>query len=539
MPIVVKFDPFVTAPQSRILPDATINSDGIMTAAMVRQLNSLGNGLGYNVKVFGAVADATYDPVTQKWSGTDNTAAFQATMDACKAAGGSTIYVPGKFLVKGPLTYTTGGNDDQFVTMTGLGTDSTIVIDSVGQNFLNVSNLGLFALTDIVVFGADQVRAADCNIAINAANIGTLYIDRAMFIGLGATDQIVYTDNCGHYIDNTEWLGCCVLNVNARNGCVSAFHQNGGYVNNCRYVDFGNLMGIDFSKTPNGMPKWIAVNDSSGTVGASGGNAFIIEGSYFDEGGSVAIGTGAQQFIGGEHVNSVRIVGCSFYIGIQAGININNTYNAVIEECSFNCKGLADKVTIAVGSTFGPTFIRNIHVEPGGPGGTSVLALGVESYPSGTQAIEMLNVEYDSIYPIIGAAGPPVMNITNDGVRARLRVAANPVVANTLAKMGAADNTVDTLGVGDNARLCTGVILDAGAANDVVRVVEEEGQQVIVLSDGAGAINTGDILTSSTVIAGRVAVTTTPGDHTVGNTAIAAAAVADTPTGVLWARSIY
>lgn len=38
MPVTVKFDPNVTSPQSAIIPDATVNSDGVMTKAQVRSL---------------------------------------------------------------------------------------------------------------------------------------------------------------------------------------------------------------------------------------------------------------------------------------------------------------------------------------------------------------------------------------------------------------------------------------------------------------------------------------------------------------------
>lgn len=537
MPVQIKFDPHVTMPQVAIIQDATINSDGVMTAAMVRKLAAFSGSLPgvYNIMDYGAKADGVF--AANKWTGTNNLAAVQAAYDACKAGGGGTVVIPqGAFYTQGALTYTSTGLDDQIVTIAGVGSSSILIVDALTLNFMTIANLGLMRLANFVLVGADQTRADDCDAVLVVSTVHNLCFDNMLFIGLGGTDYIVRCDTTGLYFNNTQWEGCCVANVNVSNGCVSAVRNVGAMISDCTFVDFGNLAGVFYSKTPNGMPKWIGVLQST-SVGANGGATFVIEGCLFDEGGSFGVACSSDD--GLSTITSLRVVGCTFYIGIIVGLYINSTYNAVVDQCSFNCKGEADKNMIIVEDTVGMTFISNIHRETGGPGGSGRFAFGADAGLRPTAPIELTNVEYDSIHNVFSVHGIPVINISQDGVRARMRIAQNTVEANTLAKVGATDGFVDQLGAADNARLATGVILDAGAANDVVRVVEEEGQEVVVLSDGALVLANGDILTSSGASAGRVTSTTTPGQHTTGNTVVGGANVADTPVQMLWARSLY
>lgn len=129
--------------------------------------------------------------------------------------------------------------------------------------------------------------------------------------------------------------------------------------------------------------------------------------------------------------------------------------------------------------------------------------------------------------------------VTSSGVRARIRQAQGTVAANTLGKSGSSDGKVDQLGTGDDARLVTGVILDAGSADDFVRVAELDGQEVQIKSDGAGALAPGDILTASGASAGRVKKTTTGGASTVGLSVATVSASANALVNTIFHRSQY
>jgi len=47
MPVTVKFDPASQTPQARVIGDVTLFSDGVMTSAMLAELNALVVGAGF------------------------------------------------------------------------------------------------------------------------------------------------------------------------------------------------------------------------------------------------------------------------------------------------------------------------------------------------------------------------------------------------------------------------------------------------------------------------------------------------------------
>ena len=138
-----------------------------------------------------------------------------------------------------------------------------------------------------------------------------------------------------------------------------------------------------------------------------------------------------------------------------------------------------------------------------------------------------------------GPTGAPAF-ITTAGVTARVRASAGDLVANTLSKFGSTDGQIDQLGTADNARLSIGVVLDAcTGANQYVRNMEQDGQQVHVKTDGATTLAPGDIFTASGASAGRIKKTTTGGDNTVGNSLATVAATPDLLVNMIWRKSQY
>lgn len=150
---------------------------------------------------------------------------------------------------------------------------------------------------------------------------------------------------------------------------------------------------------------------------------------------------------------------------------------------------------------------------------------------AGVQHIEVVDCGLDSTTGApcgvkLANATSTAAFVTTKGLRARVRQAVGTVVANTIAKISTTTGKFAQFTTGDAAtpNIIAGAFLDAGAADDFVRVVEELGQQVQLKSDGAGALNPGDRLQPSTAQNGRVALLAAGAD--IGG--VAGAAVAAT-----------
>lgn len=184
--------------------------------------------------------------------------------------------------------------------------------------------------------------------------------------------------------------------------------------------------------------------------------------------------------------------------------------------------------------------IVDVDVPPGGTAGKIVY----NSANSGTPVLEAVDVALSAISGspcgiVLPDATTVSAFVVSAGIKSRVRRAQNTIVANTHIKPGATDGRVDQLGTGDDARLVTGVALDAASADDFIRVVEQPGQQVTMKSDGAGILAPTDTLTSSGASAGRVKKTTTVGASTVGLSVSTAAASSDALVQVIFQRGQY
>lgn len=505
----------------------------IIASGLLGGGGSSGTGLGwFDVRTYGAVGDAVVDG-SGNWTGTDDTVAFQAAFDACKAAGGGTIYAVGKFmLTAGVLTYNGGGTDDQLVTLRGAGSDTILVADCASTDKLLVlSNLGQFAITDLVIVGSDQSAVADCNKVIYADTVTELLLERVTLIGLQCPDAMVVGLSTRIVARSSYFLGCCVTNAGAARGLIHAYRYPSGLIDECEFVDFGNLGGINYSKTPTGMPSFIYIEDTTvdASVGAPGGGAFLIRNCGFDEGATQTIEAVSSDGI--KSNGQIRISGCSFLNSSLASIYIGLASSCVIEQCTFNIRTAANYIPF-YGDVIGSLLCRDLRII-----GAGTVRFGLDASTQGSGAAEFIDCDrlVGDVFAAFVGVIPPIY-ITAGGLRARFRLSQAALVANTLGKIGATDGRVDQLGTADSPELAIGVILDAASgAGKGVRVLEAQGQTVSVKSDGAGALAPGDQLTSSGASAGRVKKAVAL-DIIVGMAYSTAAAAADALVDVFYSK---
>jgi hypothetical protein len=486
--------------------DATAAAELEMSDGLVWKKVGGAKALGwFDVRDFQAVGDATFNSGTGIWSGTDDTSAFQAAFNACKAAGGGTVYAVGKFmLTAGVLTYNGGGNDDQRVVLRGAGTETILVADCAPTDKLIIpSNLDSFAITDLVIVGSDQLGgAADCNKVVYATEVTQLIMERVTLIGLQCPDSMVAGLQTGLCLRDCSFYGCAVTNSLGAKGLVFAKEFPNATIEHCNFTDFGNLDGYNYSKTPTGMPAWIYVEDATldAAIGEPGGGSFIIRNCGFDEGATQSIIVNSSNGI--KSTGHIRITGNSFLNSALASIYVGLARSLVMEQNTFNIRNAVNFIPF-YGDVIGSLLCRDMRVI-----GAGSVRFGLDASTAGSGPAEFINCDRmtgGTFAAFVGSA-PPIY-ITAGGVRARLRVADGTVIAKTLGKASTAvAGRVTQFLAADAAtpQLVTCTILDDGLTGAIVRCVEQEGQQVQLKSDGVAIIPIGSGIDPSPTVDGRV-----------------------------------
>jgi hypothetical protein len=154
-----------------------------------------------SVKDFGAKGDAVFDSGSNTWSGTDDTAAFQAALDA-----GVAIFIPqGNYRITSELTTSTA------MVMTGEGSDLSVLITSCvgwtlrGNFTIDLEGFAIQGHTNnqsaATAFGWDSYNAASHNWRLR--DIRFQYLNRVMWFSQSWIGHArdVYVNDCGGAVD--------------------------------------------------------------------------------------------------------------------------------------------------------------------------------------------------------------------------------------------------------------------------------------------------------------------------------------------------
>lgn len=225
--------------------------------------------------------------------GIDDTAAIQAAIDEVLLQGGGTIVFPsGKLEVKGllrlfPTDYF--GADIKLI-----GSRGSIIEVSAGSDAIAfyAGNLNNFTFEDLVVTGKNvpynDSSFFDAKYVVYSSSVQHTNIIRCQFYGLAVPSggAIVYLRNTDAKIHDSQFDG----NVGQYpyGSVVYAESATGLTVSRTTFLDYANLRGEYFSKSPAYTGAWIKVKGNIPS-NALGTRRVLIEDSRFDEGAAIAL----------------------------------------------------------------------------------------------------------------------------------------------------------------------------------------------------------------------------------------------------------
>lgn len=309
-----------------------------------------------NVKNFGAVGDGS----------TDDTAAIQAAIDACAAAGGGTVLIPpgtyqltaqqssfdagvwAALFVSGYVTVRGGGMQATTLRLADDGGDNCSVILNAAANIANGDQgivLAEFSVTDDAGTAHDHtgvsfLRASDCYVerlfiyGFKSSGPETFALEFALSADMHARDCVADGNISGFSADgslNVGWTDCV-----ARNGTGNGFTHNGCdgvTLEGC--VSYGNGTDGFNSETSIGvMYSACSAGGKNETGGEAGGipdttslgntnNGFTINGST-----NVRVDTCSARHNGGSGLNASG----GAEVQVNGGDYGANTYGVIMAE---------------------------------------------------------------------------------------------------------------------------------------------------------------------------------------------------------------
>lgn len=465
----------------------------------VEWIASGGGGTGmdvYDVTDYGALGDGT----------TDDTAAISAALTA--ASGGGTVYFPrGTYRVTSALTTITfGATDDETLRLTGEGSKSRIYLDSNNGAFalLNIGGTDGRARVEIdhLLFRGNPATGADLQYSLlYLHDMGQSYIHDCQFFGLqqsGASEFLVTASDTGFVMERCWFAGTASTN---QGGAVSVYTPHHCVIRDTVFIDYGNLDGAYYSKTPNGNSYWIQVIDSTNLNGSVNTGTIRIEGCQFDEGvGAAAVliksSTGSHTFAG-VHISDINIL-----LGAGNGFLIQRSWATKIERINYNTQG-NNRAIFAFENTLGTVVLEDVHKNTSGVG-TGRLDLNQSTV--GGYALEVIRCDDLSfsapVNPLYSMRG-----VDNYGRKFIWCKSTAAIAAYTLVKAagGTTSHDVTQLSVSDTASQVFGIAFEAaGGAGQWIKVWPTNctGGLSVLLSDGAGAISVGDAIGVSAATAG-------------------------------------
>ena len=515
----------------------------------------------FDITAYGAVGDATFNKTTGAWTGTDNGAAIVATIKAAVdfsatfAGRFGTVYFPpcatGKaYLVSTEVAVSlAAGNlvssSALHLRLLGCGADSMIVVGvndptkyginidvHTGEWFQGIAENLCFMPQDALFVSGH----AGCKAALRLfSSVGRWVVRDMHALGIWGKLAIFHLAGCNFSVSNFNDAGC---STGADPSGVGAFI----------YMDEPQVFKIDgvfsfsefnYQGFDNGATSGaglgleyalVAVNAS--TDAAWGPTVGVVERIYGTTRGGYLVY--AYPTTGAQRMASLVVRNFANRSSSNGAITAGYIDSLVIENGSWAAGSvyfLLDAYSVA------STEVRNVIAQAG-------QTLPRVRMDTSCSTLELINTPLSSVSGspcgvTLGDDNSTTAFITTGGVRTRVRRAQGTLVASTLGKPGATAGRIDQIGTGDDARLTSGIILDAGGADDFVRVVEQAGQQVAIKSDGSSVLTMADTLTSSGATAGFVKKTTSGGASTVGLAVGAATNVTGTLVNMVWQRGQY
>lgn len=459
-------------------------------------------GVGwFDVKSYGAVGDGT----------TDDGPAFQAACDAAASIVGNgrsgIVYASpclDSYRIATPVTVAVAATGADTFTIMGCGQDSPIKLDLTNsQDAFTLTGVGEWfsgRLKNLTILTSDITQATvDCRDAfrLGASGPGTWDVEDITSIGTYCYGNLFHLLE-GYYRIN-----------NIHDGSTICFGADYTYMFNVDGSDLVEFDGI-YSFWQH---HYRGTDLSGGTARALIGVTPRVSSDYNGNKDGTKV-LGRNLFSNPRNLQLVYCVGDATHIAksicleqffVSSGGNdcvyVDSCENVELRLGTMDTSGSNTKYDL------GPRikhFVLDRVVIGSAGGQISVLA------DAGVGHIEVVDSPLNAVTNApcgvqLGSDTATAAFITANGLRARVRVSDSALVVNTLTKMGTTGGRVAQLTTSDSAILVAGVALEAASgAGKCVRVVEMQGQQVSVKSDGSATISPGDVVEVSSTQNGYI-----------------------------------
>jgi Pectate lyase superfamily protein len=284
----------------------------------------IGIGEEFNVKDYGAAGNGS----------TNDSAAFQAAIDAAAAAGGGTVLVPnGIFVIGSPVVKNFNSIAAKLI-IRGLGTSSQVVVKTgASSRAFEFTNL-LDLVVEHVAFVGTPGVATDASRTLDLTSVNRAVVRHCQFYGVSSehADGAIIAVAGGTIlsVEHCAFLG----SASKANGVVYGDGWGGFKVTDTCFLDYGNLNGFVHSKTPGTVTTaWIRLKRPGGNFTATQdqGEVFIRE-VRMDEGSLLGVYIDPPENtprIGHVFISGLRMNGNG--LGNSGGVHIRRATNVFIE----------------------------------------------------------------------------------------------------------------------------------------------------------------------------------------------------------------
>lgn len=479
----------------------------------------------FDVRDYGAIGDGYHD----------DGYALSNALAACYAVGGGTVYFPpGTYRIADQVIIDGGGNHQQMIRVTGCGSASIIYMDNVSGNFDLITLKGIGHIeVDRLIFIGNPSRTVDVHQAgLLLYSCNYAYLHDCEFFGIesGAGGSVVSIVDCSSIVHRCNFLG------NSGNIVLAVSSPRQVDLSDLTFIDFGDLGGVFYSKTGDGVNSWITVSSPTNNGDSVHTNQCFIKNISMDEGPGFA----AIQVLGasGFPFERVEIQGINHLLGVSRTFIIEYTFDCKIKNYTYNTQA-ATRVLAELALNTGSLHLENWFAASGFSNDPQIY---INKNSNATNTILTLerceaipNANIFAGDPLVYGAPSAMHRIDYFDRRSTLRLANATIAASQLVKLDGYSKYIP-LTTSDSVSIAVGPSQTAATSGQWANAYQLAGQQVVVLNDGYGILNPGDFVTVSTSVAGRVKKATS--GATCGVVAIGSAATADAVTEIIWEKYV-
>lgn len=483
-------------------------------------------------------------PITSMagFSTSDIGPALQAAFAHIHAGTGrGTIVIPnGQNVLVTPVAYALANGER--ITIQGESEDAAIVFNCGATNngidiSHGVSTTGLFfGVQDLVIRGfADGVTGFKNAIKVDMNVEGEQSLKNVICFGCNPKESVIRLEDGTANVDGLTFIGCSTDSGTTfglirfwqtyRGEARHIYHFNTGSYNGttwngsaCAAMVEWQAPQLNFGGAPSNYPRGNFYLDEWKTDSQCT-NAILINNSGTFQGGKVTIMHGqTMQPLSGSS---------------DAPILVRGVDELLVDSLYASCANAGSGFMVYMFAVTKALLI-NLHGETAADGGAAQNCnlIGTNNVFGNTLSVDIRECQLGTTCSFVGINGttkcgidadPTVTRVTRTekGVRSVLRKASAAIPANSLVCFDPAAGTAEGIIVAPASAGSSdpiGVSQQAAAAlNDLITVVEFDGEQVTMLNDGAGVIAPGDALKSSGATAGQIAKNTTANLPCVGH----------------------